>query len=103
MASYYFLCRMTSLTIPERKIVIELKVPKHPKIGDYLDTLSVKINGIKKGRQKNLFHFTTIPFGLLEISKAILVRIRDSFKPPGDARYFGSHSGSNFSLYRRKP
>src|SRR5438105_7986540 len=48
-------------------------------------------------------HFATTPRNPPEISVARFVRILGSAKPPGEARYIGSHSGSNFSLYCLRP
>ena len=48
-------------------------------------------------------HFDTTPASPPEISDATFVRIRGSTSPPGDARYLGSHIGSNFSLYSLRP
>src|ERR1700693_22131 len=48
-------------------------------------------------------HFDTTPARPPEISDATFVRIRGSTSPPGDARYLGSHIGSNFSLYSLRP
>jgi hypothetical protein len=38
------------------------------------------------------------PLRPLEVSEAMLARMRGSASPLEEARYFGSHSGSNFSL-----
>ena len=48
-------------------------------------------------------HFAITPRNPPEISAATLARMRGSARPPGDARYRGSHTGSNFSLYFRNP
>jgi hypothetical protein len=48
-------------------------------------------------------YFATIPLSPPPISEAMSVKMRGNDSPPGDARYFGTHRGSNFSLYCRKP
>src|SRR6267143_2887836 len=48
-------------------------------------------------------HFDTTPASPPEIREATFVRILGSTSPPGDARYIGSHIGSNFSLYSLRP
>jgi len=58
---------------------------------------------IETASPRGLFHLLTIPFRPPEIREAILTRIRGSAGPAGEARYFGSQIGSNFSLYSRNP
>lgn len=41
----------------------------------------------------------TTPRNPFELSAAMLAKIMGSANPPGEARYFGSHTGSNLSLY----
>src|SRR6266480_4124785 len=48
-------------------------------------------------------YLATTPRNPPEISVARFVRIRGSHSPPGEARYIGSQTGSNFSLYWRRP
>ena len=48
-------------------------------------------------------YFEITPRRPPEISAARFVRMRGSTRPPGLARYIGSHCGSNFSLYWRRP
>ncbi|MEY2457672.1 MAG: hypothetical protein QOK06_2797, partial [Acidimicrobiaceae bacterium] len=54
-------------------------------------------------RDRAEFHLDTTPANPPEISDATFVRILGSTRPPGDARYLGSHFGSNFSLYCLSP
>ncbi len=49
-------------------------------------------------RLSPLGHREITPARPPEISEARLVKIRGKARPPGDARYRGRHSGSNFSL-----
>lgn len=48
-------------------------------------------------------HLAMVPLRPLEVREAMLARMRGSASPLEEARYFGSHSGSNFSLNCRKP
>src|SRR5258706_8849226 len=57
----------------------------------------------EQSQQQDCFHFDTTPTSPPEINEATFVRILGSTNPPGDARYLGSHSGSNFSLYSLSP
>jgi hypothetical protein len=57
----------------------------------------------KEGEQEKPSHFVTIPLRPPAMREARFVRMRGNASPSGQARYFGSHTGSNFSLYCRNP
>jgi hypothetical protein len=50
-----------------------------------------------------IHHFVMTPSMPPDMREAILARIRGTVKPPGEARYFARQTGSNLSLYWRKP
>jgi hypothetical protein len=51
----------------------------------------------------HLSHFETILFQPLEMREAKFIRMRGKARPPGEARYFGSHSGANFTFEGVRP
>src|SRR4029453_14816432 len=53
--------------------------------------------------ERRAFHRVTTPRSPPAMRAERLARMRGSAAPPGDARYFGSQTGSNFSLYWRSP
>ena len=54
-------------------------------------------------KHQQALHFAMTPLNPPLMRAAMSVRIRGKCSPPGDARYLGSHCGSNFSLYSRRP